>query len=136
DRSCCVWAGVVFCLETMVARARDVDCGGSWRHATKRVGEGPCSQATAFSRWSICGLVWLQFCQRAHHRSHSSLRAAPAFCSARSQRASLAYVVHCQRNIADCLGWVQPYCVGGAFSDCCAGGHLFCNFVAPVLFIC
>ena len=51
----------------MVALSRDVDCRCSWRHAIKRVVEGRCSQATAFSRWSICGLVWLQFCQWSHH---------------------------------------------------------------------
>jgi len=72
DRHCSVCLGVVFCMETMVAVSRDVDCGCTRRHASERVGEASCSQATAFSRWSICGLVWLQFCQWSHHRSHSS----------------------------------------------------------------
>jgi hypothetical protein len=40
-------AGVVFCLETMVALSRDVDCGCSWRNASERVRQGPCSSAVA-----------------------------------------------------------------------------------------
>src|SRR4029077_17450403 len=136
DRSYFVRGGVVFCVEALVALTCHSSRCCTRRDALERVGESSCSSAAALFRWSVCGLVWLQFRQRSHHRSHPSLRPTPAFYSARSQSAPLATAIRLERGIADRPGRVQPYRVGRTFSNRCARGHLFWNYLAHVLFIC
>ena len=50
--------------------------------------------------------------------------------------ASLAAAVDFQRHIIGCRGWVQAYRIGRTFSNRCARGRLFWNYLAHVLFIC
>src|SRR5882724_6692978 len=117
DRSYFVRGGVVFCVEALVALTCHSSRCCTRRDALERVGESSCSSAAALCRWSVCGLVWLQFRQRSHYRSHSSLWATPAFYPACTQSAPLAAALHFQRGVAGRLGGVQSCRLGRAFFD-------------------
>src|SRR5215471_18103774 len=100
DRNRFICAGIVFCLETVVAIFDYDDHRCTRWNAAERMAQAPGPSAPAVCRGPFCGLVRLQFCQRPHDWRHSAVRTAFAFRAADLEGTPLATPLCFQRCVA------------------------------------